>query len=128
MKMTRPQLTKHKQNLNHLLEKIHRHAYRCAFDDPLIKGTPGEVFRTCGKKTCKCMTSQDYKHGPYRVIQVYKAGKQRQVPLRKDQKAIWEQAQHYQKQMKYVSELKEMLIELENLVKEIIEQRIEEWP
>lgn len=126
--MTRTQLTKYKQSLNHLLERIHRHAYRSAFDDPLVKGTPGEVFRTCGKKNCKCMTVKDYKHGPYRVIQIYKDGKQKQVPLRKNQKVIFEQAQNYQKQMKYVSELKEMLIELEKLVKEIIEQRIEEWP
>jgi hypothetical protein len=121
-------LSQYRQRLHQLLEQIERLAFRSARDDKLIKGTPGEVFRKCGSKKCKCVKGPEFRHGPYPVIQIFKNGKQRQIAISKNKKAVWEQAKNYQKQMQYFYELKAQIHELENLVKEMIENRLEEWP
>lgn len=121
-------LSKYRQQLYQLLEQIERLAFQSAYEDKLIKGTPGEVFRKCGSKKCKCAKGSEYRHGPYPVIQIFKNGKQRQIAIPKNKKLLWEQAKNYQKQMQYFFELKTQVHELENLVKEIIENRLEDWP
>jgi len=45
--------------------------------------------------------------------------------LQKSETAIWDKVCHYQKQMKYFTELKKHLSELETLVNEMIEARLE---
>jgi len=84
------------------------------------------VFRTCGKKTCKCAAHPDNRHGPYPVIQIFKNGKQKQVALKKDQRHLLQKAKRYQSQMKLVFELKAHMKDIESLVKEIIEHRLED--
>ncbi len=121
-------LSKYRQQLHQLLEQIEQLAFQSAYDDKLIKGTPGEVFRKCGSKKCKCAKGSEYRHGPYPVIQIFKNGKQKQIAIRKNQKSLWEKARNYQKQMQYFSELKIRTHELENLAREIIENRLEDWP
>ena|SRR5215469_11306014 len=121
-------LSQHRQHLRQLLDKIEKLSFQCAYSDPLVQGTPGEVFRTCGKKTCQCATNFAKRHGPYLVIQVYQNKKQRQIAIRKDQKEIWQQAKNYQKQMNVLLELKKVCAELTDTVDNILMERIEKWP
>jgi hypothetical protein len=126
--MSTTQLSKYRKRLRQLIKTIDVLAFRCAHADPLIQGTPGEVFRTCGKKNCPCGSDPAKRHGPYRVIQIYQNKKQRQVALRKDQHAHWQRAKHYQKNMKTLAELKTTSDNLIQLVREILTNRQEPWP
>lgn len=128
MKTSTPQLSRHRRHLRQLLVQIEKLTFRCAYPAPLIKGTPSEVFRTCGKAGCKCARDPADRHGPYRVIQIKRDGKAKQVPLKKSDNAHWEQAKLYQKQIKTLAQLKACLMELENGVRLIIKARCQEWP
>lgn len=126
--LARNKISKYRQRLRELLKIIEKLTYYSAYPDPLIKGTPGEVYKKCGKKECKCNKNPKDRHGPYGVVQIYRKGKQRQIVLRKDQKEILEQAKNYQKQIKNLSELKKYCSQLEEEVRNIINQRTKECP
>lgn len=122
------ELSKHRQHLRQLINEIEQLAYQCAYSDPLIQGTPGEVFRTCGRKNCKCAVDTADRHGPYLVVQIYQGKKQRQVALKKDQKELWQKAKNYQKQINTLMKLKKTCTELTDTVQKILNQRLEEFP
>jgi len=126
--MTSTQLSMHRKQLRQLIDKIDELAFKSAHCDPLIKGSPVEVYRTCGKASCGCLNDPTKRHGPYPVVQVYRDGKQRQVSLKKSEQAIWAKVHHYQTQMKYFIELKSCLSDLENRVNGMIVSRLEEIP
>lgn len=128
MKITTAKLSKHRQRLRQLIDTIDKLAYQCAYADGLIQGTPGEVFRTCGRKNCKCASDPKQRHGPYLVIQIYQDKKQRQVAIRQDQKDYWQKAKNYQKQMKTLAKLKETCGQLTDTVRDILNQRLETLP
>ena len=77
MAMTTHKLSTYKQRLRRLVEQIDVLAFKSAHQDGLVRASPGEVFRTCGKKTCQCSKDPKKRHGPYPVIQVFKNGKQK---------------------------------------------------
>jgi hypothetical protein len=124
MKLSNEKVSLYRKTLQHQLKQIENLAFKCAHTDQLVRGTPGEVFRSCGKAACRCAQDPEYRHGPYQVIQVYVDGKQKQVALRKSEKILWAQVQNYQKQMRYLATLRQELLALEELVKNMIEQRI----
>ena len=126
--ITSQQLSKYRQRLRQLIDSIDKLAYQCACSDPLIQGTPGEVFRTCGQKNCKCASTPAERHGPYLVIQIYQEKKQRQIALKQEQKELWLKAKNYQKQIKTLSQLKKTCEALTDTVREILKQRLEELP
>jgi|ERR1700738_5005337 len=128
MTISTTQLSLHRKRLRQLIDKINTLSFLCAYGDPLIQGTPGEVFRTCGHKNCKCAMDPTQRHGPYKVIQIYQNKKQRQVALKKEQSEIWQQAKNYQTQMKTLLELKDICLELTDTVQSIIMSRVEKWP
>jgi hypothetical protein len=126
--MSTAELSTQRKHLHQLLDKIEKLSFMCAYSDPLIQGTPGEVFRTCGQENCRCAKDPAQRHGPYMVIQVYQDKKQRQVALKKEQKDIWELAKNYQKQMKTLLELKRLCSQLTDKVENILMRRIKKWP
>ena len=126
--MSTTELSAHRKRLRELLDHIEKLSFVCAYPDPLIQGTPGEVFRSCGRATCRCAKNPTQKHGPYLVIQVYKDKKQKQVTLRKEQKELWIRAKNYQKQMHTLLELKKTCSQLTEQVQKILDQRIEDLP
>jgi Family of unknown function (DUF6788) len=125
--MSSIKLSQYRHRIRQLLVKIEKLSFQFARADLLVQGTPGEVFRTCGKKTCKCTIDPDKRHGPYPVIQIYQNKKQRQVTIKKNQKEIWQRAKNYQKQMKNLLELKKNCAELTGTVDKILRERIEKW-
>ena len=126
--MTTIELSKHRQRLRQLIDAIDKLAYQCAYPDSLVQGTPGEVFRTCGRKNCKCAGDPADRHGPYLVIQIYQDKKQRQVSLKQNQKELWQKAKNYQKQINTLTKLKKACAQLTDTVQEILNQRLEEFP
>jgi len=123
--ITTHKLSKYKQKLHRLIDQIDSLAFVCAHQDPLIQGVPSQVFRKCGKPSCGCFKDSAKRHGPYLVVQVVKEGKQKQVALKKSQKAIWQKAKNYQTQRKNYLKLKQTTEQLNGLVKEIIQLRTE---
>lgn len=122
------ELSQYRKKLKQLIDQINGLAFYCAYSDPLIQGTPGEVYRTCGSKKCLCASDPKQKHGPYPVIQIYQNKKQRQVSIKKEEKEIWTKAKNYQKQYNTLLKLKETSAVLADLVREILDKRIEKWP
>lgn len=125
MAISSTELSKYRQRLSLQLKEIERLAFYSAYADPLVQGTPGEVFRTCGQKTCQCAHAPTKRHGPYLVLQIYQEKKQRQIALRKEQKALWEKAKKYQKQMKHYLALKKACDVLTEEVRKVLNKRVE---
>lgn len=126
--ITSVELSKYRQHLRQLVEEIDKLAFQCAFPDPLIQGTPGEVFRTCGQKNCACAMDRAARHGPYLVLQVYQNKKQRQIALKQEEKALWLKAKNYQKQIHTLASLKKTCAQLTEVVRDVIQKRLEELP
>jgi len=126
--LSKKQISEYGKTIRALLKQLDRSASRCLFVDPLIRGTPQEVLRRCGKPRCACMTDDTKRHGPYKVISVFRDGKQRQVPLRKDQHHLWQLAEHYQYQVKQLRLCKQTAARLLNLMAEVIEKRLRKFP
>jgi hypothetical protein len=126
--ITSKQLSQYRQTVRNLVDKIDRLSSRCLYLDELIHGSPTEVFRKCGRANCKCANSPEDRHGPYKVIQVIRDGKSRQICLRKEQEDLWELAKRYQFQTDKLDELKTVCQELQTLVTEVIEKRLRDFP
>jgi len=126
--LSKSDLSKHRQHIGHLLKTIADLSFGCVRAEPLIHGTPGEVYRSCGQKNCKCALGAEHRHGPYPVIQVHRDKKQRQMSIRKDQKEIWDKAHAYQKQSAALQELKQTCAVLTDIITQILNQRVEDWP
>lgn len=126
--MTTTELSKYRQRLRQLINTVDKLAYQCAYTDPLIQGTSNEVYRTCGQPNCPCASDRAARHGPYRVIQVYRNKKQRQIALRQEQQDIWQKVKNYQKQKKALLLLKKTCKELTETVQEVLTKRLEELP
>jgi hypothetical protein len=126
--LTNEQLSRFRQSMGQQLKKIDWLASRCLFADPLIHGSPAVVYRRCGRKSCVCSTNDEKRHGPYKVIQVVRKKRSRQVCLRREQEKFWPLAEHYQYQMKRLAELKEACSQLQEFVREVIHQRTIEFP
>jgi hypothetical protein len=126
MSLTSEELSKQRQHLHQLLNKLEKQAFFSAHADPLIQGVASEVFRRCGKKNCKCVNDAD-RHGPYLVIQIYEDKKQRQISLKKEQKHLWQQVKNYQTQINMLLELKKTCSMLIDEVENILQKRTVKW-
>lgn len=126
--ITKEQVSRYRQSIGQLVRKVDWLASRCLFVDPLIHGSPAEVYRRCGRRGCACSTDENKRHGPYKVIQVVWQKRSRQICLRRDQEKLWPLAQHYQYQMKRLAELKQACQALQAMVHEVIDQRTMEFP
>lgn len=126
--ITKEQLSRYRQSIAQMVKKVDWFASRCLFVDPLIHGSPAEVYRRCGREGCACSTDDKKRHGPYKVIQVVRQKRSRQVCLRRDQEKLWPLARHYQHQMKNLSELKQACQALQDIVQKVIDQRTMEFP
>src|SRR5271157_4401892 len=126
--LKKAQLSAFRQRIDKLIKSVGFLASRCLFEDPLIQGSPALVFRKCGRPGCKCTAGGDNRHGPYRVIQVVRDKRSRQVFLRSEQERLWQLAKNYQHQVARYLELKSQCSELLKVVDEVIEQRTVEFP
>ena len=126
--LTKPQLSTYRQQVGNLVRKIEFLSSRCLFADELIRGSPAVVYRKCGRPRCKCVAGGNKRHGPYRVIQIVRDKRSRQLCLRVDQDKLWQRTQNYQYQIARYRELKQCCTELLQLVDDVIVKRIMEFP
>ena len=91
----------HEKVLARLSEKLSllnikrtNYMYSLLHGKDMVHGIPHEVYRTCGKTSCKC--ARGAKHGPYAAISVNKKGRQKIVLIKKaDQNAVMHKAERY---------------------------------
>jgi Family of unknown function (DUF6788) len=124
--ITTQQLSNYRKEIRRLLKQIEALAFCCTSTEELRRGTPNEVFRTCGKKACRCKTDPKKRHGPYRVVQILKDGKKKQVALTTDQRNIWTSVKAYQEQRNNLLALQRINKQLSELIRNILEQRTQE--
>ncbi len=74
------------------------------------------------------MKDRKDRHGPYKVVSVIRDGKQRPIPIGKDKVELWSLVQRYQFQVEKLSELKKRTLELSDVVWEVIEKRLQQFP
>ena len=126
--LEKPQLSAYRQQVHNLVKKIEFLSSRCLFADELIRGSPAVVYRRCGRPRCKCAQGGDSRHGPYKVIQVVRDERSRQICLRAGQEKLWQLAKNYQHQIAKYLELKRCCSELLELVNDVIAKRVVEFP
>ena len=126
MAITTTEISIRRKKLRNLLDRIEGLTFFGAHQDPLIQGAASKVYRRCGNKNCKCLSDEN-RHGPYMVIQLYENKKQRQVSVNENQQDYWHQANNYQKQIKSLLKLKKSCNELVNEVETIIQKRLTPW-
>lgn len=91
---------------------------------PILKATPFELKKKCGKLKCRCHDSEDYWHGPYVSISVsLKNGKQKRIVLNKNQKKWIILAQRFKKIKENFKLLKSINKEIEKQYKMMINER-----
>ena len=123
MTMSNTEISRHRKYLRELLNEIEKHAFFCAYSDDLIQGVASEVYRRCGKKSCKCVNGAK-RHGPYFVVQLYENKKQHQISLRKEEKHLWQKVKKYQLQIGSLLELKKLCNKLCSEVGSVIKKRV----
>lgn len=90
----------------------------------LFHGQPGEVYRKCGKANCKCVEGGTARHGPYRIIRVFRDRKNTQITLAEGERELFEMAQRYQREINGRKEIINLQGELLGMLDELLERRI----
>lgn len=96
--VSKEHVSRFRQEISRLVAELRRHCLKAGHADLLFKGTPQEVYRRCGKPTCRCAESDENRHGPYRLIHCRHNGQQRQISLKQSEQHYYEMAEHYQYQ------------------------------
>lgn len=122
-KISNEKVSRYRKKLSLLIAKLQEKSFRAIDSDLIFKGTPAEIYRTCGSKKCKCSKGGENRHGPYKVIQVMKAGKARQLVLRKGRERYYDMAKSYVWQMRNLKDIKSISSEIQALVQEFIALR-----
>lgn len=121
--ITNEQISRYRQSVARLIERLKELSLKAAYKDTLFHGTPLEFYKCCGRKGCHCAKGGEHRHGPYRAIQIWVDGRQRQVGLRKDEGHYHEMAQHYQYQQQNRSDVVKTMDDLLQLLDEMLEAR-----
>ncbi len=126
--LNKSKISQYRKKIKMLLKELDYPLTRSLYLDPLIKGVPGEVFRKCGKKNCACAIDPRKRHGPYKVISIYKNKKQKQIFIKKSDENIWNYVVNYQKQINNIKKARDIFNQIESIALEIIELRLEDFP
>lgn len=121
--ITKEEISRFRQQMSLLTEKLRALALKAGYADRLFGGVPCEVYRSCGKATCRCMSGGE-RHGPYKVVQVWHNKRSRQVTLKKDEQHFFKMAEHYQYQMHNREEIVEVQKNILDAVDTMLERRI----
>lgn len=93
---------------------------------PLILGFSYKLYKKCGNKNCKCARGE--LHGPYPALSVCKAGKQRLIMIRReDRLEITKKAERYNKFQHMLAKIRKIDKEINNLLEEIKTKTTKEY-
>ena len=90
----------------------------------LFHGTPGEVYRKCGKPNCKCVEGGTNRHGPYSIIRIFRDGKNTQITVIEEDQELLKMAERYQEQVKIRKEIEVVNKELSFIIDEVTQKRL----
>lgn len=121
--ITKEQLSRFRQEVHRITNEVKNVAIKGGYSDSLLRGFPVEVRRRCGKSKCSCMTDPERRHGPYKVVQIYRDGKSKQLTLRKEEGEYFIMAQRYQLQLQNRARIVSLNEKLLNLFDQMIEAR-----
>jgi len=121
--LNKQKFSEYRKKLRQLLDSIEVKAFKLIHPDPLFRGSPTEVYRRCGNARCKCAKGGEYRHGPYKVIQINKDGKQKQLALKRGQEKYFDMATLYILQKGNHKRVKELLDGIDKLLDEVIRER-----
>ncbi|MBF0443604.1 MAG: hypothetical protein HQK54_16985 [Oligoflexales bacterium] len=122
-KISNEKISAFKQLLKQLLNELEQKAFKAMHTDMIFRGSPAEVYRKCGKKTCKCAKGGTDRHGPYKVIQINRNGTQKQITLKPGQEKYFEMAKFYVWHNNNHKSIKDLLNKIDNLIANILELR-----
>jgi HEPN domain-containing protein len=125
-RISNEKISRYKKILRQLIDELDKKAFKSIYPDTLFRGSPVEVYRKCGKKNCKCTKGGENRHGPYKVIQVNRDGKQRQLTIKPGQEKYFEMAKSYVWHSNNYRSIKELLNKIDKLIETIINERLEE--
>ena len=97
-KVSKERVSRYRKDLVELLSRLKHLCMKAGHEGVIFRGTPVNVYRKCGKSGCRCEEGGEARHGPYRVIQTWDKGKQRQISLKGSEGKYFEMAKHYQYQ------------------------------
>ena len=97
-------VSRYRQEMVKSTEKLKELLIKAGYKDLLLAGVPCEIYRRCGKKTCKCV-DKSQRHGPYKVVQVWDGKQSRQITLKKGEEHFYEKAKHYRYQIRNRTEV-----------------------
>ncbi len=94
--------------------------YSLLHGESMVHGMPHEVYKSCGKKTCRC--NRGAKHGPYPALSVHSQGRQKIVMIKKsDVSSVLHRAERYKQYQKTLArirridkEINQILVTLKN--------------
>ena len=93
----------------------------------MVHGLPHLIYRTCGKKNCKC-TKGD-RHGPYAALSINKDGKQRIAVIRKAETIlVMKKARRYKYYQKTLSRIRKIDRAIDRLLKKVKAETTNEYP
>ena len=122
-KVSSERVSRYRQGIGRLVEELKRLCLKAGYSDLLFRGTPIKVYRKCGKSTCRCVQGGDARHGPYKAIQIWEGGKQRQISLKQSEEKYFEMAQNYQYQKRNQQKAIEVQQEILKRVEQMMEVR-----
>lgn len=126
-KVHRVDITALKQRLSGLNEERTDYMFRLVHGKQMIQGLPHEVYRRCGKKTCKC--TRGFKHGPYPALSVHNNGKQKTVMVKKaDTHTILKRSKRYRYFQRTLSKIRRINKEIDGILEEIKKLTTESYP
>lgn len=116
-------VSRYRQEVAKLVAELKGVCMKVGYSDLLFRGTPITVYRKCGKTTCRCASGGAARHGPYKAIQIWEEGKQRQISLKQSEGKYFEMAKHYQYQCQNYKKVVELQQEILKQVEQMMEAR-----
>lgn len=116
-------VSRYRQEVYRVTAEMKELAMKAGYQDLLLGGVPVEVYRRCGKARCRCMASDEHRHGPYQVVQIYQDGRSWQLTLKKSEGKYFDMAKRYQYQVKNRAKLQQLGKKLLELFDGMIEAR-----
>ena len=120
--LSRQEVSRFRQEVVAELDRQRLLVLKAFHHDLVLGGIPAEVYRTCGKTNCRCMNGGK-KHGPYKVVQIWKDKRSKQLTLNKAEGHYFELAQHYVYQKQNRKKIVRSQIRLLKLVDQMLKRR-----
>ncbi len=116
-------LSQQRQRISTKLEHLSRLYQGGCSNEQLFHGQPATVYRKCGKANCKCSTGGENRHGPYKIVRIFREGQSRQITLTEENMELYFMAQRYHEEVQRRRKIVLIQEQLLKILDEIFEGR-----